>query len=106
MIYRATVPPDCTTCDTDGCGTVASVRVAIPRSRFDATGADPSQDTWDSCDLHWPAFRDATMRNGHQVADDTGDWRQILSDYPGWRIFRSDMDGSTPRGRGSRCTAG
>jgi hypothetical protein len=27
----------------------------------------------------------------HQVADDTGDWRQILTDYPGWRIFCSDL---------------
>jgi hypothetical protein len=90
MIYRATVPPEGATCDTARCGTAAKVRVTIPPSRFDATG-----DTWDSCwnccDLHWPAFRDATMRNGHQVADDTGDWRQILTDYPGWRIFRSDL---------------
>jgi hypothetical protein len=90
MIYRATVPPVGATCSTETCGTVARVRVTVPRSRFDATGADNS-DTWDSCDLHWPAFRDMIMRNGHQVADDTGDWRQILSDYPGWRIFRSDM---------------
>jgi hypothetical protein len=66
------------------------VRVAIPRSRFDASGAD-SPDTWDSCDLHWPAFRDACMRNGHQVIDASGDWRQILTDCPGWRIFRSDL---------------
>ena len=28
---------------------------------------------------------------GHQIADATGDWRDILRDYPGWRVFRSDL---------------
>jgi hypothetical protein len=31
------------------------------------------------------------MRNGHQVADGTGDLRKLLTEFPGWRIFRSDM---------------
>ena len=90
-IYRATVPPAGATCDTDGCGTVAVVRVAIPEpGRFEATGTDRPR-AWDSCDLHWPAFRSATLGNGHQVADGTGDWRDILTDCPGWRVFRSDL---------------
>jgi hypothetical protein len=79
MIYRATVPPEDATCDSGHCGTVARVRVAIPPH------------TWDSCDLHWPAFRAATMRNGHQIADGTGDLRELLREYPDWRVFRSDL---------------
>lgn len=79
MIYEAKVPPGGATCDTDGCGSVARVRVAVPPH------------TQDSCDLHWPAFRDATMRNGHQVADRSGDLRRLLRDYPDWRVFRSDL---------------
>jgi hypothetical protein len=87
MIYRATVPPEGATCDTERCGSHAKVRVTLPPSRL-----DPAGDTWDACrdccDLHWPAFRDAL--GSDQVADNTGDWRQILKEYPGWRIFRSD----------------
>jgi hypothetical protein len=91
MIYRATVPPEGATCDTERCGTDAMVRVIIPRSRFEADGTGSAPDTWDSCDLHWPAFRDATMRHGHRVIDGTGELRELLRDFPGWRIFRSDM---------------
>jgi hypothetical protein len=67
------------------------VRVTFPPARFDAAGAGGSSGVWDSCDLHWPAFRDATIRNGHQISDATGDPRQLLTEFPGWRIFRSDM---------------
>lgn len=91
MIYEATEPPHEATCDTQTCATAAMVRVIIPKSGFDADGADHSQATWDACDLHWPAFRDATLRNGHHIADTTGDLRQLLRDFPCWGIFRSDL---------------
>jgi hypothetical protein len=68
------------------------VRVTIPACRFDAAGTgDNRPGTWDSCDLHWPAFRDTTARNGHRITDTTGDPNQLLVEFPGWRIFRSDM---------------
>lgn len=91
MIYQATLPPPEATCDTARCATAAMVRVLVPRSRFDADGAGSARDTWDACDLHWPAFRDATARNGHRVTDATGDPQQLVAEFPGWRIFRSDM---------------
>ena len=91
MIYQATVPPQGAACDRDTCATDAMVRVTFPRSRFDADSSVAARDTWDSCDLHWPAFRDAALRNGHQVTDTTGDPRRLLSEFPGWRIFRSDL---------------
>jgi hypothetical protein len=91
MIYHATVPPQGAACDRDTCATDALVRVTFPRSRFDADGGEPAQATWDSCDLHWPVFRDATLRNGHQVTDATGDPRRLPREFPGWRIFRSDL---------------
>lgn len=91
MIYQAAVPPRGATCDRSTCATVALVRVTFPPARFDAAGASGSSGVWDSCDLHWPAFRDATIRNGHQITDATGDPRQLLREFPGWRIFRSDL---------------
>jgi hypothetical protein len=90
-IYRATVPPGGATCDSERCATLALVRVAFPRSRFDADDSQPAECIWDSCDLHWPAFRDAAARNGHRVTDATGDPRHLLREFPGWRIFRSDL---------------
>jgi hypothetical protein len=91
VIYHATVPPQGATCDHHTCATLALVRVVFPRSRFDADGYEAGLGSWDSCDLHWPAFRDATIRNGHHVTDTTGDPRQLPSEFPGWRIFRSDL---------------
>src|SRR6266516_377681 len=90
--YQATTPPPGATCDKRRCGSAAEVRVIIPRSRFMADGADHSQDprTWDSCDLHWPRFRDAILRNGHQVVDTTGDLAQLVADFKRWTIFTSD----------------
>lgn len=91
MIYQATVPPQRATCDRDTCASDAMVRVTFSRSWFDAGSPETTHGTWDSCDLHWPAFRDATLRNGHQVTDTTGDPRRLLPEFPGWRIFRSDL---------------
>jgi hypothetical protein len=65
--------------------------VTVPGTRFDADGTGGTPSTWDSCDLHWPQFRDATTRNGHQITDATGDPRTLLAEFPGWRIFRSDL---------------
>jgi hypothetical protein len=91
MIYQATLPPQGATCDRDTCATDAMVRVRFPRSRFDAGRSESAHGTWDSCDLHWPEFRDATLRHGHQVTDATGDPRRLLPEFPGGRIFRSDL---------------
>ena len=91
MIYRAAVPPTGATCDRPGCATVALVRVRFPPARFDTGQAGGTCGVWDSCDLHWPAFRDTTVRNGHQITDTTGDPRRLLAEFPGWRIFRSDL---------------
>jgi hypothetical protein len=30
-------------------------------------------------------------RSGHHIEDATGDPKQLLREFPGWRIFRSDM---------------
>lgn len=89
MIYRATVPPDGATCDTASCGSTAKVRVTLPPSPIDPAG-DVWDACWDCCDLHWPAFRDATLRSGQQVTDATGELRELVRDHPGWRIFRSN----------------
>jgi hypothetical protein len=67
------------------------VRVTFPPARFSTAAAVTSTGVWDSCDLHWPAFRDTTLRNGHHITDTTGDPRQILAEFPHWRIFRSDL---------------
>lgn len=91
MIYRAAIPPDGATCDHHACATLALVRVTFPRSGFDTGETGDTRGTWDSCDLHWPTFRDATTRNGHQITDTTGDPRRLLAEFPAWRIFRSDL---------------
>ena len=90
--YNATTAPHGAICDMRGCGSAAEVRTIIPKSRFRADGTDHSQDPdrWDSCDLHWPRFRDATMRNGHQIVDTTGDLGRLLADFRNWTIFKSD----------------
>jgi hypothetical protein len=91
MIYQAILPPPGATCDTTRCATTATVRVLIPRSRFDAAGAHQARDTWDSCDLHWPGFRETAARSGHRVTDTTGDPQRLPREFPAWRIFRSDL---------------
>jgi hypothetical protein len=53
-------------------------------------GAGPAGGTRDSCDLHWPKFRDTLIRQQHQVSDATGDARQLQHQFPPWRVFRSD----------------
>jgi len=90
--YQATTPPDGATCSMKGCASAAKVRVIIPPSLFTADGTDHSQDpnTWDTCDLHWPRFRDAAARNGHDVADITGDLARLAAGFAGWTVFRSD----------------
>lgn len=90
--YQATTPPQGATCDVRGCGSAAKVRMIIPEFRFTADGADHTcdPDTWDTCDLHWSGFRDAILRNGHQVADITGDLTQLVADFRNWTIFKSD----------------
>lgn len=82
MIYRATEPPKDATCDTDRCGTAAMVRLTIPRSQFEAGGAGQKVGHWDTCDLHWPAFRDTVARNGHTIVDATGDPHDLLTEFP------------------------
>ncbi len=91
-IYQATMPPDGATCETRGCCSVASVRLIVPALRFDADGVDHSNDppTFDTCELHWPVMRDACRRNGHAVADTTGDLRALVADFPQCTIFASD----------------
>jgi hypothetical protein len=91
MIYQAIEPPHGATCDGKLCASDAMVRLHVPRSRFEAVGAPETPETYDSCDLHWPAFRDVILRNGHTVRDVTGDPRHVAADYPGWNVFRSDM---------------
>ncbi len=90
--YEATQPPENATCDTPGCGSVAKVRMIIPKSLFTADGVDHSQDppTFDACELHWPGIRDTCMRNGHAVVDVTGDLRELMGEFPRWTVFTSD----------------
>jgi hypothetical protein len=90
--YQATTPPEGATCDSNGCGSAARVRMIIPESRFDADGIDHSNDppTFGACDLHWPGIRDTCVHNGHDVVDTTGDIGQLAVDFPQWTIFRSD----------------
>ncbi len=90
--YRATQPPADAECSTGGCRSAAKVRLLIPPSRFTADGQDHDQDPtqFDLCGLHWPAIRDASEHNGHQVVDITGDLRQLVADYPNWSVFASD----------------
>jgi hypothetical protein len=90
--YQATEPPEDATCDTRGCGSVARVRLLIPKSRFEADGVDHDQDppTFDVCQWHWLALRDACLRNGHAVVDATGDVHQLAAEFPTWTVFTSD----------------
>ncbi len=90
--YQATTPPDGATCDMRGCCSAATVRMVIPKSRFEADGVDHSKDPsiFDACELHWPTIRDACKRNGHAVVDTTGDLGQLAADFPAWSIFCSD----------------
>ncbi len=90
--YQATSPPADTKCDMRGCCSVANVRVIIPESRFTADGIDHSKDpsTFDACEWHWPAMRDACLRNGHRIVDITGDIRQLAAEFPRCNIFTSD----------------
>ena len=91
-MYNATTPPDCATCGIKGCATTAAVRLIIPKSRFEADGIDHDNApaTFDTCEWHWPGMRDACLRNGHLVADITGDIRQLATDFPHCTIFTSD----------------
>jgi hypothetical protein len=67
------------------------VRLLILRSNFGADSDGQQLATWDSCDLHWPGFRDASARDGHTITDGTGSPRDLLAEFPRWRIFRSDL---------------
>ncbi len=90
--YQATTPPGGARCSMTGCATLAQVRVIIPKSRFTADGIDHRKDpsTFDACEWHWPAMRDASLRNGHRIVDTTGDIRQLAADFPHCNIFTSD----------------
>jgi hypothetical protein len=92
--YEATTPLPGATCQSERCCSVAVVRVVMPPSRFTADGM-PHQDDGkpvirDTCELHWPGFRDLCARNGHRVTDTTGDLRAVAAELPGWRVFTSD----------------
>ncbi len=91
--YQATTPPADARCEsTATCGSVAKVRVLVPRSRFMADGVDHCADPdWcDMCELHWTILRDTCVRNGHQVVDTTGSLRDLVAEFPEWKIFYSD----------------
>jgi len=92
--YQASVPPAGATCQSDLCRSTAVVRLTVPPQRFTADGVPPDARevvTWDSCDLHWPAFRDVCVRSGHEVADGTGDLGVLATESPKWDIWRSDL---------------
>jgi hypothetical protein len=88
--YEASIPPHGATCQSDLCRSVAVVRLTVPPHLFSADGA-PSGDitTWDSCDLHWPSFRDVIVRSGHAITDRTGDVRDLAGSE--WDVWRSDQ---------------
>jgi hypothetical protein len=90
MIYCAITPPKDATCGDDRCGTLALVRV-VPAAAPGPSGAGPAEGTRDSCDLHWPKFRDNAVLQGHRVIDATGDARQLQQEFPPWRVFGSDV---------------
>ncbi len=108
MIYNVTEPPEGARCSERGCCSVADVRVIIPESRFTADGIDHSKapSTFDACEWHWPAMRDACMRNGHRIVDTTGEIGELVADFPQCNVFSSDSgrlyassrtNGSVPR---------
>ncbi len=90
--YQATEPPDGSTCDTRGCRSAAMVRLIIPPSRFEADGADHSQDppVFGACEQHYPVIAGTAMRNGHTVVDTTGNIRDVMAEFPTWTVFLSD----------------
>ena len=93
-IYQASVPPAGAPCQSDLCRTRAVVRLTVRPLRFTADGgpADVRDvTTWDTCDLHWPGFRDVVVRSGHDIADCTGDLGALVTDFPKWDIWRSDL---------------
>ncbi len=94
LTYQVTTPPAYSTCQGDLCGSVAAVRLTIPRPRFTADGLhddDGALVTWDTCDLHWPSLRDTCVRSGHQIVDQTGDLRRLSAEFTVWNIWRSDQ---------------
>jgi hypothetical protein len=88
MNYHAITPPPGATCGHHACATLALVR-AVPAPG--QGGPLLVHDAWDSCDLHWPVFRDHAARQGHQITDATGDPHQLPREFPPWRVFRSDL---------------
>jgi len=89
--YHASIPPDGATCQSDLCRSRAVVRLTVPPRGFTADGGPAEVTTWDSCDLHWVAFRDVCLRSGHEIADCTGDLGALVDESPRWDIWRSDL---------------
>ncbi len=91
--YHATTPPENATCQSDMCCSVAVVRLLLPRPQFTADGLHDDDDapaTWDTCDLHWPRFRETCARAGHEIIDLTGDLQRVATEFPRWNLWRSD----------------
>jgi hypothetical protein len=88
--YQAAIPPVGATCHGNLCGSVAAVRLVVPRPEISGQDADSPLAVWDVCELHWPSFRWACERSGHPVIDTTGDIRGLQDEFPRWNVWCSD----------------
>ncbi len=88
--YEAAIPPAGATCYGNLCGSVAVVRLTVPRPKITGHDDDSPLAVWDMCELHWPSFRWACERSGHPVIDTTGDLRTLQHQFSRWNVWSSD----------------
>jgi hypothetical protein len=87
--YQVAIPTAGATCGGNLCGSVALVRLTVPRPQVSGQDDSPLA-VWDMCELHWPSFRQECERSGHPVIDTTGDLRTLQNEFPRWNVWSSD----------------
>jgi hypothetical protein len=88
--YQAAIPTAGASCHGNLCGSVAVVRLIMPRPTIGGPDDDSPLAVWDMCALHWPSLRWACERSGHPVIDTTGDLRALQEEFPGRNVWTSD----------------
>jgi len=88
--YEASTPEAGATCHGNLCGSVAAVRLTVPRPAPNGRDDDSPLAVWDMCELHWPSFHWACERSGHPVIDTTGDLRALQDEFGRWNVWTSD----------------
>ena len=90
LSYQAAIPTAGATCHGDQCGSVAVVRLTVPRPKISGQDDDSPLAILDMCELHWPPFRSVCERSGHPVIDTTGNLRTLQDEFRRWNVWSSD----------------